>query len=102
MLFCDGPCEGNDRHDLGHHDERLHEDPPAVARELLRDKDRIPRLHSLDLIGIDHVGLASHFQTVPQWREFTGALMGHGYKEEEAAKILGENHLRVLRETIDR
>ncbi len=58
--------------------------------------------HAVNIAGIDHVGLASHFQNVPQWREFTGALLDHGYKEEEAAKILGENHLRVLRETIDR
>ena len=57
--------------------------------------------HAVKVAGIDHVGLASHFQNVPQWREFTGALMDHGYSEEEAAKILGENHLRVLRETID-
>lgn len=57
--------------------------------------------HAVNIAGIDHVGLASHFQNVPQWREFTGALIDHGYKEEEAAKILGENHLRVLRETID-
>lgn len=57
--------------------------------------------HAVRVAGIDHVGLASHFQNVPQWRKFTTALMDHGYKEEEAAKILGENHLRVLRETID-
>jgi membrane dipeptidase len=58
--------------------------------------------HAVNVAGIDHVGLASHFQNVPQWREFTAALMEHGYREEEAAKILGENHLRVMRETIDR
>lgn len=57
--------------------------------------------HAVKVAGIDHVGLASHFQNVPQWREFTGALMEHGYSQEETAKILGENHLRVLRETID-
>jgi membrane dipeptidase len=57
--------------------------------------------HAVNVAGIDHVGLASHFQNVPQWREFTGALMEHGYSQEETAKILGENHLRVLRETID-
>jgi len=56
--------------------------------------------HAVKVAGIDHVGLASHFQNVPQWREFTGALIEHGYGEEEAAKILGENHLRVLRETL--
>ena len=58
--------------------------------------------HAVSVAGIDHVGLSSHFQNVPQWREFTGALMDHGYSEEDAARILGENHLRVLRETIGR
>ena len=58
--------------------------------------------HAVDVAGIDHVGLASHHQNVPQWREFTAALVQHGYGREEAAKILGENHLRVVRETIDR
>ena len=57
--------------------------------------------HAVNVAGVDHVGLASHFQNVPQWREFTGALMDHGYREEETAKILGENHLRVLRAAID-
>ena len=58
--------------------------------------------HAVNIAGIDHVGLASHFQNVPQWRDFTEALMDHGYREEETAKILGDNHLRVLRENIDR
>ncbi len=56
--------------------------------------------HAVDVAGIDHVGLSSHFQNVPQWREFTAALMERGYSEVETAKIMGENHLRVLRDTI--
>ena len=56
--------------------------------------------HAVNIAGIDHVGISSHFQNVPQWREFTGALIEHGYSEENAAKILGENVLRVVREGI--
>ncbi len=56
--------------------------------------------HAVNVAGIDHVGLSSHHQNVPQWKEFTGSLIEHGYSEEDAGKILGENTLRVLRETI--
>lgn len=56
--------------------------------------------HAVAVAGIDHVGLSSHAQNVPQWKEFTEALLEHGYTQEDASKILGENVLRVLRETI--
>ena len=56
--------------------------------------------HAVDVAGIDHVGLSSHFQNVPQWQEFTEALIDHGYSEGDAAKILGENALRVIRDVI--
>ena len=92
-------------------DRRLMEnypDPFALAAAKLADAETWGTKldlesidHAVDVAGIDHVGLSSHFQNVPQWREFTAALMEHGYNEEETAKILGENHLRVLRETID-
>ena len=55
--------------------------------------------HAVKVAGIDHVGLSSHAQNVPQWKEFTEVLIGHGYTREEAAKILGDNVLRVLGET---
>ena len=58
--------------------------------------------HAVNLVGIDHVGLSSHQQNVPQWKEFTEALIEHGYGEEDSAKILGENVLRVLREALAR
>ena len=56
--------------------------------------------HAVDIAGIDHVGLSSHAQNVPQWKEFTEALLEHGYTQEDASKILGDNVLRVLSETI--
>ncbi len=56
--------------------------------------------HAVKVAGIDHVGLSSHAQNVPQWKEFTEALIEHGYTQEEASKILGENVLRVLGETL--
>ena len=56
--------------------------------------------HAVDAAGIDHVGLSSHAQNVPQWKEFTEALVEHGYTPQEASKILGGNVLRVLAETI--
>ena len=93
-------------------DRRLREtytDPFELAEAKLADAETWgTRLdlesidHAVDVAGIDHVGLASHHQNVPQWREFTTALVEHGYRQEEAAKILGENHLRVLRDTIGR
>lgn len=56
--------------------------------------------HAVDLAGIDHVGLSSHAQNVPQWKEFIEALIVHGYSETDTTKIMGENVVRVLKETI--
>ena len=52
--------------------------------------------HAVAIAGIDHVGLASHAQSVPQWKEYTAALIEHGYGEADAAKIMGANVVRVL------
>ncbi len=56
--------------------------------------------HAVSIAGIEHVGLSSHFQNVPQWKEFTEVLFEHGYSEEDSRKLLGDNVLRVLGETI--
>ena len=56
--------------------------------------------HAVDVAGIDPVGLSSHAQSVPQWKEFTEALVEGGYSPEDASKILGGNVLRVLGETV--
>ena len=52
--------------------------------------------HAVAIAGIDHVGLSSHAQSVPQWKEYTGALIEHGYSAADTAKIMGENVVRVL------
>ncbi|MCY4529014.1 MAG: membrane dipeptidase [Chloroflexi bacterium] len=56
--------------------------------------------YAVNVAGIDHVGLSSHAQNVPQWKEFTETLLRHGFTEEETSKILGENVQRILRETL--
>jgi membrane dipeptidase len=63
--------------------------------------------HIVKLAGIDHVGLGSDFdgidsaplqlKTVLDYPEFTKALIKRGYKDEDIAKVLGGNFLRVYR-----
>ena len=53
--------------------------------------------HAVAIAGIDHVGLSSHAQSVPQWKESTGALIEHGYSAADTAKIMGEIVVRVLK-----
>jgi membrane dipeptidase len=63
--------------------------------------------HIVKLIGVDHVGLGSDFdgidsaplqlKTVLDYPEFTNALIKRGYKDEDIAKVLGGNFLRVYR-----
>ena len=63
--------------------------------------------HIVKLIGIDHIGLGSDFdgidsaplqlKTVLDYPEFTNALIKRGYKDEDIAKVLGGNFLRVYR-----
>ena len=69
---------------------------PCVALPFL---DRINALqidHAVAIAGIDHVGLASHAQSIPQWKEYTEALIEHGYPEKDAERIMGGNVVRVL------
>jgi membrane dipeptidase len=64
--------------------------------------------HAVKIAGIDHVGIGSDFDgisTVPAGLEdvsrmpaLVAALFAEGYTEAEIAKIMGGNHLRVLRE----
>ena len=53
--------------------------------------------HAVAIAGIDHVGLSSHAQSVPQWKEYTAALIEHGYSAADTAKIMGANVVRVLK-----
>lgn len=87
-------------------DDALHQrypDPFERARAKLADAevwgtklDLATIDHVINAVGIDHVGLSSHAQSVPQWKEYTAALINHGYAETDAAKIMGENVVRVL------
>lgn len=63
--------------------------------------------HIVKIAGIDHVGIGSDYDgisTVPKGLEdvskmpaLTAALLRKGYSEPDILKILGGNHLRVLR-----
>jgi membrane dipeptidase len=63
--------------------------------------------HAVKVAGIDHVGIGSDFDgisSVPKGLEdiskmpsLTRALLKRGYSESDIRKILGGNHLRVLR-----
>ena len=82
---------------------RRYPDPFERARAKLADAevwgtklDLATLDHLVDVAGIDHVGLASHAQSVPQWKEYTADLLAHGYSERDAARVLGGNVLRVL------
>jgi membrane dipeptidase len=64
--------------------------------------------HIIELTGADHVGLGSDFDGIPSTPagledvtkipHITKELMNRGYGEKEIKKILGENHLRLIRE----
>jgi membrane dipeptidase len=80
--------------------------PSPVAR-LSDVADHID--HIRKVAGIDHIGLGGDFDgitAVPQGLEdvstypsLTAELLRRGYKEEDVKKILGQNVLRVMRET---
>ena len=66
--------------------------------------------HIVDLVGPDHVGLGSDFDGIPytpvgledvtRMPNITAELVERGYVEEDVRKILGENHLRLIKEVI--
>jgi microsomal dipeptidase-like Zn-dependent dipeptidase len=60
----------------------------------------------VDAAGIDHVGIGTDmdgigpsaiFTSYARWPSLAAALVDHGYRPEEAAKILGGNAQRVFR-----
>jgi membrane dipeptidase len=60
--------------------------------------------HAVGVGGIDHVGIGSDFdgggtlvRDAAEYPRITAGLLGRGYAPADARKILGENHLRVLR-----
>lgn len=75
-------------------------DPKAFARSVL---------HVRDLVGIDHVGLGSDFDgattvgfDTSQLAIVTQALIDAGLSDEEIAKVMGGNVLRVLMAALPR
>ena len=63
--------------------------------------------HAVQLVGADYVGIGSDFdgggtlvEDATRFPEITEGLLKRGHSEEDVRKILGENHLRVLREAM--
>jgi membrane dipeptidase len=64
----------------------------------------------VNLVGPDHVGLGSDFDGIPytpvgledvtKMPNITAELIERGYSEEDIKKVLGENHLRLMREVL--
>jgi membrane dipeptidase len=64
--------------------------------------------HAVKVAGIDHVGIGSDFdgiagtanglEDVSKMPALVAVLLNRGYAEGDLKKILGENHLRVIRE----
>ncbi len=78
----------------------------AVCGNTLDDTARAMR-YSADLVGVDYVAVGSDFDgaiTAPidasGMALLTEALVGQGFTEEEIARIMGGNVLRVLREVL--
>jgi microsomal dipeptidase-like Zn-dependent dipeptidase len=76
--------------------------PPANVQDFVDHID-----HAVELVGIDHVGIASDFDGgggIEGWNDasespnVTRELVKRGYTEEEIAKLWGGNLLRVWRE----
>ncbi|HEX8071927.1 MAG TPA: membrane dipeptidase [Pyrinomonadaceae bacterium] len=94
------------------------DDPKRLAEELqkLTDANPIPKVplsvlvdhfdHIAKVAGVDHVGIGSDFDGVPDLPEgmedisklpnLTYELLKRGYSEQDVRKVLGENLLRVF------
>lgn len=77
----------------------------AQAPTLERLLDHID--HAVKLVGPEHVGIGSDFdgggtalKDATEFPRITEGLLRRGYGEGDVRKILGENHLRALREAI--
>jgi membrane dipeptidase len=72
----------------------------------IRHADHID--HAVKVAGIDHVGIGSDFdgiagtanglEDVSKMPSLIAALLNRGYSDSELKKLLGQNHLRVIRE----
>jgi len=96
---------------------------PAERRRLMRDKDALDgrqapttitfdmfmqsMLHSIAVMGVDHVGLGADWdggggvigmEDISTLPRITARLQREGFSEEDIAKIMGGNLLRVMRQ----
>ena len=55
--------------------------------------------YAVDLMGIEHVGIGTHFNTAIM-PFLTDALLDDGFSDEETAAIMGGNYLRLLRQVL--
>lgn len=101
--------------------ERFPDDPERATAELKKWERENPRQdvcsvhdvldhidHTIDVAGVDHVGLGSDFDGIPavpkqledvaKYPVITQGLLDRGYSEGEIRKVLGENLMRVFRE----
>ena len=70
----------------------------AVARQEMDETVRLIR-YAVGIMGIDSVGIGSHFNSAAlPW--VTYGLLNTGFSEAETAKIMGGNYLRVLRQVL--
>ncbi len=66
--------------------------------------------HMVKVAGIDHVGIGSDFDGIPdvpqgledvsKMPDLTAALLKRGYKEQDIQKIMGGNFMRVLKQVV--
>lgn len=63
--------------------------------------------HAVQLVGPNHIGIGSDFdgggtliKDATVFPQFTEELLSRNYSEQDIRKILGENHLRVVKEAI--
>jgi hypothetical protein len=69
-----------------------------VAKEQA-DKTLALIRYAVDVMGVNHVGIGTHFNTtVIPW--VTDGLLRARYAEGDVASIMGGNYLRVLRQTL--
>ncbi len=97
---------GTDEEAIRREIARWDQENPAPKATLKQVADHIE--HIIRVAGIDHVGIGSDFdgigdvpvglEDVSRFPYLTAELLRRGYSEEDVAKILGLNLLRVLRE----
>ena len=96
----DYAAKENDKENLGH---------PALKNATLDDV--VANIdHVVKVAGIDHVGIGSDYDGIPDVARgledvskmpyLTAALLKKGYSESDVKKVMGGNFLRVMKEVI--